>query len=73
MCYGVPHCTCNISKYTFVHCGRSQGLLMSDGICYFHCNCCKHEIKTEIWKCKSSKATVTLNGSEFFFFFFRLK
>ena len=60
--------TSSISKYIFVHCGKSHGLLMSHMIRYFQCFCCKNEIKAEIPKHKFSEATVTLHGNDFFFF-----
>ena len=59
--------TSSISKYIFVHCGKSHGLLMSHMIRYFQCFCCKNEIKAEIPKHKFSEATVTLHGNDFFF------
>lgn len=59
--------TSSISKYIFVHCGKSHGLLMSHMIRYFQCFCCKNEIKAEIPILKILWSHSNLTWKWFFF------
>ena len=46
----MPHYTCKINEKHCVDCGRSQGLMMSDKICYPKRNRCQNEITVKIPK-----------------------